>query len=93
MIKAKGLHPRKYRAGSWSKANMKWTRAEDWAAWERAKAEDKQRSLCEDREGIDKRGSTDNELERTDSQGSVNDGRERIDQGWDVQMVSEDACA
>jgi hypothetical protein len=40
MIKAKGLHPKKYRVGTWSKANMKWTRAEDLAAsWKRSKEE------------------------------------------------------
>ena len=53
MLKSRSLKPSKYRAGEWSKRNMKWTRAEDWAALGRAKAEDKQRSLCDDRERID----------------------------------------
>jgi hypothetical protein len=42
VIKARKLLPKKYKAGTWSKANMKWTRAEDWAAWGKAKAEEKQ---------------------------------------------------
>lgn len=106
MFKSRSLKRSKYRVGEWSKRNMKWTRAEDWAAWGRAKAEDAQNPLCDDREGIDKQGFTDNVLERADQQGSndnvldradqqgsIDDGREWIDIGCDVQGVSEDASA
>ncbi len=106
MLKSRSLKPSKYRAGEWSKRKMKWTRAEDWAAWGKAKAEEKQRSidnaqegiekrrfLCDDREGIDKQGSTDNDLERAEQQGSIDGSRERTDKGSDFQQVSEDASA
>ena len=54
MLKSRSMKPSKYRAGEWSKQNMKWTRAEDWAALGRAKAEDKQKPIVEGRERIDK---------------------------------------
>jgi hypothetical protein len=65
MLKSRSLKPSKYRAGEWSKRNMKWTRAEDWAAWGKAKAEDAQRSI-------------EDNLERTEQQGSIDDGEEPI---------------
>ena len=54
MLKSRSMKPSKYRAGKWSKQNMKWTRAEDWAALGRAKAEDEQRSIDNAQERIDK---------------------------------------
>ena len=41
MIKAKKLNPKKYKIGTWSKANMTFTRAENWAAWEKSKSAEK----------------------------------------------------
>ena len=63
MLKSRSLKPSKYRAGEWSKQNMKWTRAEDWAALGRANAEDQQRSI-------------ENNLKRIDKQRSIDDGEE-----------------
>ena len=76
MITAKKLHPKKYRAGSWSKANMKWTRAEDWAAWERAKAEEKQMPNYSECEG-------------KDNQGPLGVEREQVKMESDFQQVSD----
>ena len=79
MIKAKSLHPKKYRVGTWSKANMKWTRAEDLAAsLKRLKEEavlkeetEKELSGTLGEERLDEQGAIDNDREGTDTQRSI----------------------